>query len=111
MESKYFDETILLSSIANLDDNDERVKYFLLNLEFLSECQMIFVDEEHGTNKTGYLNGVVDLGYEVNSLFYSNKLYCVSASVLGNAFFGSHRDLSIISLTKNKKHYFSILKL
>ena len=84
MNTNDFNQTKLLASLACLDDNNERMKYFLLNSRHLQDYQMIFVDEEFGNDKTKYLSEITDLGFDHNSLYYSNKLYCMNKQHLLN---------------------------
>ncbi|MCL2061414.1 MAG: hypothetical protein FWH03_02175 [Firmicutes bacterium] len=72
----------LISAIGNLDDNNERIEYYELNQKHLIDYNMIFVDTIFGLDKTEYLNEIANLNYDVNSLYYSNKLLCINETVL-----------------------------
>lgn len=86
----------LISAIGNLDDNDERIKYYELNYGRLKDYSMIFVDDVYGIDKTAYLNKVIEFDYDYNSLFVSNKLLCLNRTVLDNKLKGYN------TITKNK---------
>ena len=79
-----FDLMTLISSIGNLDDNNDRILYYELNQHHLKDYSMIFVDDKFGLDKTQYLNTIAELDYDYNSLFFSNKLLCINSMVLKN---------------------------
>lgn len=84
MTNENFQLLKLISAIGNLDDNTMRIEFYELNKRRLQDYSMIFVDEIFGMDKTAYLNKIVDLDFDYNSLFASNKILCVNKKVLDN---------------------------
>ena len=77
----------LIASINNLDDNYERRKYYILNRQRLSDYNMIYVDLENGNNHASRLSDMVEMDYDFNSLFYSNRIMVMNQEVILNNFY------------------------
>jgi len=78
-------ETKILAALANTDNNDERIDYYIKNGSWILDYQMIYIDEEKGNDKAKQLEYVTKLGFECNSLYYSGKLFCVDRRFLTNS--------------------------
>lgn len=111
MKEQDFQLLKLITAIGNLDNNNERRKYYILNYNHLIDYNMIYVDLENGQDKTRYIKNLVDLDYDFNSLFYSNKLMVMNYCIICNDFLNKpsnifHQicvefDLNIVSLLKD----------
>lgn len=113
MKDQDFQLIKLITAIGNLDDNDERRKYYALNWRHLIDYNMVYVDLKDGSDKTAYLNDIVEMDYDFNSIFYSNKLLVMNYKVLCNDYLYAPSylmnqvcisfDLNIVSLLKQYK--------
>ena len=103
----------LIASINNLDDNYERRKYYILNRQHLTDYNMVYVDLENGNDHASHLNDFVEMDYDFNSLFYSNRIMVMNQEVLFNDSYYQPSyiiyqvcislDLNIVSLLKEYK--------
>lgn len=103
----------LIASINNLDNNYERRKYYILNRQHLTDYNMVYVDLENGNDHASHLNDFVEMDYDFNSLFYSNRIMVMNQEVLFNDSYYHPSyiiyqvcislDLNIVSLLKEYK--------
>lgn len=110
MKEQDFQLLKLIMAIGNLDNNNERCIYYILNRNRLIDYNMIYVDLENGQDRTQYLNKFVEMNYDFNSLFYSNKLMVMNYDVVCNDFLYKPSnmpyqicvsfDLNIVSMLK-----------